>query len=247
MCHRANASVEAICQYVKIKTAGFLLQKELDTFAKVVETPARPVAAVVGGAKVSSKLKALENMIDKVDLVFIGGAMANTFLAAQGVEMGRSLLEADMIETAGNVLAEAAVKNTECYLPVDVVVAAQLQAETESQVCRVKAIPPQLMALDVGPETILYFTEKLASAQTVIWNGPMGVFETRPFDLGTMGVAKAIADLDAMTIVGGGDTVAAVNQLGRSDDFSYLSTGGGAFLTLMEGKPLVAVTALESF
>ncbi len=246
VCHRANASVEAICHHVKIKTAGFLLQKELDTFAGVVEHPARPVAAVVGGAKVSSKLKALENMIDKVDLIFIGGAMANTFLAAQGMELGRSLLEPDMIETAGRVLAEAAAKKTACYLPVDLVVAAELQADAPSHVCAVNEIPSTMMALDIGPETVALFAEKLAPAQTVIWNGPMGVFETTPFDQGTLGVANAIADMNALTIVGGGDTVAAVNRSGRSADFTYLSTGGGAFLTLMEGEPLVAVAALEA-
>lgn len=244
VCHRANASVSAITRHVSCRTAGFLLQKELDTFAKVIENPARPVAAVVGGAKISSKLKALENMIDQVDLIFIGGAMANTFLAAQGVKMGRSLLEPDLIETAGRVLVEAAAKNTECYLPVDVVVAAELQADTAWRVCAVKAIPTQMMALDIGPETVALFTEKLALAQTVIWNGPMGVFETIPFDQGTLGVASAVADMNALTIVGGGDTVAAVNRSGRSDDFTYLSTGGGAFLTLMEGKPLIAVAAL---
>jgi len=245
VCHRDNASVAAICRYVGTKAAGFLLQKELDTFAKVVETPVRPVAAVVGGAKVSSKVKALENMIDKVDLIFIGGAMANTFLAAQGMELGRSLLEPDMIETARHVLAEAAIKKTGCHLPVDVVVATGLQADAASQVCAVHAIPPQRMALDIGPETVAHYAQKLALAQTVIWNGPMGVFETEPFDQGTLGVADAIVALDALTIVGGGDTVAAVNRLGRGDDFSYLSTGGGAFLTLMEGRPLVAVAALE--
>lgn len=246
VCHRANASVSAITRHVSCKTAGFLLQKELDTFAKVIKDPARPVAAVVGGAKVSSKLEALKNLIEKVDLIFIGGAMANTFLAARGAEMGRSLLEADLAETAENVLEQAYKKGVNCYLPIDVMVATELKKETPSQICPVQEIPPQFMALDIGPATVALFTEKLTPAQTVLWNGPMGVFETTPFDQGTLGIANAIADLNALTIVGGGDTVAAVNRSGRSDDFSYLSTGGGAFLTLMEGKPLIAVAALEA-
>ncbi len=246
VCHRANASVSAITRYVSCKTAGFLLQKELETFAKVIENPARPVAAVVGGAKVSSKLKALENLIAKVDSIFIGGAMANTFLAAQGADMGRSLLEADLVETAGDVLVQAKKEGVDCFLPIDVVVAAELKAEMPSKTCSVKEIPPQFMALDIGPASVALFAEKLATAHTIIWNGPMGVFETPPFDQGTLGIANAIADMNALTIVGGGDTVAAINQSGRSDDFTYLSTGGGAFLTLMEGKPLVAVAALEA-
>ncbi len=244
VCHRANASVSAITRYVSCKTAGFLLQQELETFARVNENPARPVAAVVGGAKVSSKLKALENLIEKVDLIFIGGAMANTFLAAQGADMGRSLLEPDLIKTAGDVLAKAKEEGVDCFLPIDVIAAAELKAEVPSQICSTNEVPPQFMALDIGPATVALFAEKLAPAQTVIWNGPMGVFETMPFDQGTFGVANAIADMNALTIVGGGDTVAAVNRSGRSADFTYLSTGGGAFLTLMEGKPLVAVAAL---
>lgn len=245
VCHRANASVSAITRHVSCKTAGFLLQKELDTFAKVIQNPVRPVAAVVGGAKVSSKLKALENLIEKVDLIFIGGAMANTFLAAQGMDMGRSLLEPDLIATAGDVLIQAEKEGVDCFLPVDIVAAAELKAGVPSQTCSVKEVLPQFMALDIGPATVALFAEKLAPAQTVVWNGPMGVFETSPFDQGTLGVANAIADINALTIVGGGDTVAAVNRSGRSADFTYLSTGGGAFLTLMEGKPLVAVAALE--
>jgi phosphoglycerate kinase len=245
VCHRANASVSAITRHVTFKTAGFLLQKELNTFAKVSDQPARPVAAVVGGAKVSSKLKAIENLIDKVDLIFIGGAMANTFLAAQEMDMGRSLLEPDLIKTAGDVLVRAKDKGIDCILPVDIVAAKELKPGVSSLTCSVDKIPSQFMAFDIGPETVALFTERLAAAKTVVWNGPMGVFETSPFDQGTLGVANAIADLNALTIVGGGDTVAAVNRSDRSADFSYLSTGGGAFLTLMEGKPLVAVAALE--
>ena len=242
--HRANASVVAITRHVPDCVAGFLLQKELDYFGQAMTHPERPLAAVVGGAKVSSKLAALENMIRRVDMIVIGGAMANTFLKGSGIDMGQSRVEPELFETAANVMKIAAEKGIRFFLPVDVVAAPVLDADAPIQVVPVNKMPRDQMALDIGPATIARYTEALSDAKTVVWNGPMGAFEIKPFAKGTEALVHCIADIDALTIVGGGDTGVAVHNSGRADDVSYISTGGGAFLALLEGKPLPAVAAL---
>jgi phosphoglycerate kinase len=244
VCHRANASVEAITRHVPLCAAGMLLDKELTYFERAMGNPERPLAAIVGGAKVSSKLAALKNMLQRVDKILIGGAMANTFLAASGVDMGASKIEADLIQAATNILAKAQKNGVALLLPADVVAAKNLDAEHADGSFAVEAMPANLMALDIGPHTTQLYAKALADARTVIWNGPMGVFEKAPFSSGTRAMVDCVAGLDALTIVGGGDTNAAVQAAGRAGDFSYVSTGGGAFLTLMEGNPLPAVEAL---
>ncbi|MEA3232976.1 MAG: phosphoglycerate kinase, partial [Thermodesulfobacteriota bacterium] len=242
--HRANASVVAITHHVSDCVAGFLLQKELDFFDQAMTHPERPLAAVIGGAKVSSKLAALENMIRRVDMIMIGGAMANTFLKGSGIEMGQSRVEPELFDTAANVMKIATEKGIRFLLPVDVVAAPALDADAPIQVVPVNKMPKDQMALDIGPATIARYTEALSDAKTVVWNGPMGAFEIKSFAKGTEALIHCIADSDALTIVGGGDTGVAVHNSGRADDVSYISTGGGAFLTLLEGKPLPAVAAL---
>ena len=242
--HRANASVVAITRHVSDCAAGFLLQKELDYFDQAMTHPERPLAAVVGGAKVSSKLAALENIMQRVDMIMIGGAMANTFLKGSGIDMGQSRVEPELFETAANVMKIAAGKGIRFFLPVDVVAAPALDADAPIQVVSVNKMPRDQMALDIGPATIACYTEALSDAKTVVWNGPMGAFEIKSFAKGTEALIHCIADIDALTIVGGGDTGVAVHNSGRADDVSYISTGGGAFLALLEGKSLPAVAAL---
>ena len=244
--HRSNASVSAICRHVQACGAGLLLKNELDYFEKAMADPKRPLAAIIGGAKVSSKLKALENMLRHVDKIMIGGAMANTFLKAAGISTGKSLVEEDLVPAAGGIMRRAAEEGIKFYLPVDAVVADKLDRNAASETVPVQEIPADRIALDIGPETATLFREVLNDAKTVIWNGPMGVFEMDPFSRGTMAVAEAVADADALTIIGGGDTDAAVHKAGVSDRVSYISTGGGAFLALLEGKTLPAVAALEA-
>jgi phosphoglycerate kinase len=242
--HRANASVVAITSHVPDCVAGFLLQKELDYFDQAMTQPERPLAAVVGGAKVSSKLAALENMMRRVDTIIIGGAMANTFLTGSGIDMGQSRVEPDLFETAAGIMKTAAENNIQFLLPVDVVVAPALDINAPTTVVPVGEMPKDQMALDIGPATIARFSKAVSDARTVVWNGPMGAFEFEPFAGGTSAMVQAMADSDALTIVGGGDTGVAVHHSGRADDISYMSTGGGAFLTLLEGRPLPAVAAL---
>jgi phosphoglycerate kinase len=244
--HRKNASVSAICRHVPVCGAGLLLKKELDYFEKAMADPARPLAAVIGGAKVSSKLKALENMLRHVNKILIGGAMANTFLKAAGTAMGKSMVEEELLEAAGGIMRRAADEGIKFYLPVDAVVAVDVDRKAESKIVPVQEMPDDWMALDIGPATSTLFQEALSDAKTIIWNGPMGVFEMEPFSRGTMAMAEALAAADALTIIGGGDTDAAVHKAGASDRVSYISTGGGAFLALLEGKTLPAVAALET-
>jgi phosphoglycerate kinase len=243
--HRANASVAAIASHAPQSAAGLLLDKELSYFQRAMESPARPLAAVVGGAKVSSKLAALEHMLRKVDKCLIGGAMANTFLKAAGLEVGRSMVENDLLETARDIVSQAAGRGIRFYLPMDVVAAAALDPAAVTRVVPAAEIPVGWMALDIGPATSLLYREVLYDVRTVVWNGPMGVFEMAAFGRGTMAMASAVADAHALTIVGGGDTAAALLQAGEKNRVSYVSTGGGAFLALMEGKTLPAVAALE--
>ena len=243
--HRANASVVAITGHVDQCAAGYLLLKELDFFKKAMTHPKRPLAAVVGGAKVSSKLAALNNMMRQVDIVLIGGAMANTFLKATGIAMGKSRVEDDLLEEAENIIDTANKNGIDLLLPTDVVVAPALRDDVTAQVVDISQIPADEMALDIGPATVDKFLTVLKTANTIVWNGPLGAFEIDPFAKGTQQMVAGIADMEALTIVGGGDTGVAVLNSGRSEDFSYISTGGGAFLSLLEGKTLPAVAALK--
>lgn len=244
--HRANASVEAITRHVHAAGAGFLLQTELDYFGKAMADPERPLVAIIGGAKVSSKLGALENMIHHVNKFIIGGAMANTFLKSRGVGVGDSKVEADLVDAAGTIMTNAAAKGITIYLPVDVVVADAFSETAATRIVPVQEIPDGWMALDIGPASVTLFSEVLADAGTVIWNGPMGVFEMAPFSSGTMQMVHHVANSGALTIVGGGDTDVAIHKSGQAQRITYISTGGGAFLHLMEGKSLPAVDALEA-
>ncbi len=244
--HRANASVEAITRFAPLSVAGLLLKNEMDYFDKAMTTPQRPLVAVIGGAKVSSKLAALENMLLHVDKIIIGGAMANTFLRAMGYATGKSLVENELIETAGTILKKASEKGVRIYLPVDGITAGQVEPTAATAVFPVQEIPADQMILDIGPATSLLYAEALQGAKTIVWNGPMGVFEMTPFSKGTFDMVDHVTATGAITIVGGGDTDAAVHRSGKADRISYISTGGGAFLELLEGKVLPGVAALEA-
>ena len=243
--HRAHASVVGVPANVAEKAAGNLLQTEMDFFHKAMDVPVRPLVALVGGAKVSSKLGALENMLDKVDSMIIGGAMANTFLKSQGVDMGASKTEDDLLETAREFIQKAEEKAVKIYLPVDFVAAEAFGADAVHKNVTFRDMPKGWMALDIGPATTIYFQEALSDARTIVWNGPMGAFEMDAFARGTMAICQSVASSHALSITGGGDSNAAVKKSGESANISYMSTGGGAFLTLMEGKTLPGVEALQ--
>lgn len=243
--HRAHASVVGVAELVAQKAGGHLLQMEMDYFHKSMDNPIRPLVALVGGAKVSSKLGALENMLDKVDKMIIGGAMANTFLKSMGVDMGGSKVEDDLLDTAREFLKAAEEKGVRLYLPMDFVVADNFSADAVCKNVTYKDVPAEWMALDIGPATTIYFQEALADARTIVWNGPMGAFEMDPFARGTMAICQTVANSHALSITGGGDSNAAVKKSGESRNISYMSTGGGAFLRLMEGKTLPGVDALR--
>jgi len=244
--HRSNASVVSITKYAPLSVAGFLLQKELDYFKKAMADPKRPLVAIIGGSKVSSKLGALENMLKHVDKFIIGGAMANTFLKSTGCDVGKSKIEEDLIDVAGSIIKKAAENGIKFYLPVDAKVANQFDAKADVKIVPIQEIPSEWMALDIGPATSLLYSEVLQDAKTIIWNGPMGVFEMDAFSRGTIDMVNSVAESYAMTIVGGGDTDVAIHKAGKSDMITYISTGGGAFLTLLEGKSLPAVVALNN-
>ena len=244
--HRAHASVVGVVEYFKECAAGFLLQKEMDYFHRSVSDPSRPLVAIVGGAKVSSKLGALRNMIDRVDKIIIGGAMANTFLKAQGHEVGTSRVEDDLLQTASELIAKAQKQGVKLYLPVDCIVADKFDAKAETKRTTAQEVPKSWMILDIGPASTMLFGEALEDARTIIWNGPMGAFEMDAFSRGTMAMVQKLTTSHALTIVGGGDTDVAVHRAGESSNISYISTGGGAFLMLMEGKVLPGVAALEN-
>ncbi|MBT9440090.1 MAG: phosphoglycerate kinase, partial [Desulfobacterales bacterium] len=239
--HRSNASLVAITKYAPLSVAGFLLQKELDYFKKAIADPKRPLVAIIGGSKVSSKLEALENMLKHVDKFIIGGAMANTFLKSTGCSIGKSKIEENLIDVAGSIIKKATENGIKFYLPVDAKVASQFNSKAEVKIVPIQEIPSEWMALDIGPATSLLYSEVLQDAKTIIWNGPMGVFEIDAFSRGTIDMVNSVAESYAMTIVGGGDTDVAVHKAGKSDMITYISTGGGAFLTLLEGKSLPAV------
>lgn len=244
--HRAHASVVGVTQFVEQCAAGFLLQKEMDYFHRSVSNPMRPLVAIVGGAKVSSKLGALDNLMDRVDKMIIGGAMANTFLKSVGHDMGQSKVEDELLDTARELLNKAKRLGVKLYLPVDCIVADRFEARAESKRVTVQEVPADWMVLDIGPATTVLFSEAMETAKTIIWNGPMGAFEMDAFSRGTMAMVQHVARSHALTIVGGGDTDVAVHKAGESSNISYISTGGGAFLMLMEGKKLPGVEALEA-
>jgi phosphoglycerate kinase len=244
--HRGHASVVGVVEYFKDYAAGFLLQQEMDYFNRSVSNPSRPLVAIVGGAKVSSKLGALRNMIDRVDKMIIGGAMANTFLKAQGYGVGTSRVEDDLLDTANELIAKAQKQGVKLYLPVDCIVADRFDPKAETRRTTAQEVPENWMILDIGPASTMLFGEALEDAGTIIWNGPMGAFEMEAFAKGTMAMVRKLASSRALTIVGGGDTDVAVHSAGESSNISYISTGGGAFLMLMEGKVLPGVAALEN-
>jgi len=244
--HRAAASNTAITQFVPICAAGFLLKNEIEYFNKAMGDPARPLVAIIGGAKVSDKIGVLDRLVDKVDKLIIGGAMAFTFLKAQGHEVGKSKCEEDMLGTAKTIMDKAKSKNVKLYLPLDSVIAQKTSADAEVKVCRAEEMPKEWMGLDIGPETINAFSDAVRDAKTIVWNGPLGMFEVEAFSKGTFNLVHAVANSKALTIVGGGDTDTAVHQAGASEKISYISTGGGAFLELLEGKILPGVAALDS-
>jgi phosphoglycerate kinase len=208
--------------------------------------PSRPLVAIVGGAKVSSKLGAIENMLHHIDKLIIGGAMANTFLTSMGFDLGKSKIESELVEVAGSVIKMAKEKGTKLYTPVDAVIAQEIDSKASTKIVPVQEIPADWMALDIGPATSMLFSEVLYDSKTIIWNGPMGIFEIDAFSRGTLAMVSAVANSYALSIVGGGDTDVAINRANETERMSYISTGGGAFLALMEGKTLPAVAALES-
>jgi 3-phosphoglycerate kinase len=243
-CHRAHASTAGIADYLPA-VSGFLIQKELDFIGGALEDPKRPFVAILGGAKVSDKIGVINNLLDKVDTLIIGGGMAYTFLKAQGYEVGTSLLEEDKIELAKELLQKAQDKKVNLLLPVDMVVAPKFAADAPATNVAIDAMPADQMGLDIGTATQKEFADAIKGAKTVIWNGPMGVFEFPAFAKGTIAVAKAMAESDAITIIGGGDSAAAVKQLGFADKMSHISTGGGASLEFMEGKVLPGIAVLQ--
>lgn len=245
--HRAHASTEGLAHHLP-SYAGRTMQAELEALEKGLGNPARPVVAIVGGAKVSTKIDLLMNLVKKVDALVIGGGMANTFLAARGVSVGKSLCEHDLATTANNIMAEAEASGCAIVLPVDGVIAREFKADAESEVVAIDAIPADAMVLDVGPESIEKVNDWISKAQTLVWNGPLGAFEIAPFDRATVAAARHAAEETRsgrlVSIAGGGDTVAALNHAGVADDFTYISTAGGAFLEWMEGKELPGVAVL---
>ena len=243
--HRAAASNSAITEFVPVCAAGFLLKNEVEYFQKAMVNPAKPLVAIIGGAKVSDKIGLLENLIEKVDKIIIGGGMAFTFLRAAGYETGKSLCEEDMLDTARKIVDKAKQKNVQFLLPVDTVIAQTATVEAEAKICSVKEIPKDWIGLDIGPATVSLFSEALKGVKTVIWNGPMGVFELASFSKGTFELAGVVANCGALSIIGGGDTDTAIKKAGLSAKMSYISTGGGAFLELLEGKILPGIAALE--
>ncbi|MBC3888267.1 phosphoglycerate kinase [Acetobacterium paludosum] len=242
--HRAHASTVGIAEILP-GVSGFLIQKELDFMGKALEAPARPFVAILGGSKVSDKIGVINNLLEKVDTLIIGGGMAYTFLKAQGYGVGKSLLEEDKIDLAKELMAKAKSKGVQLLLPVDVVAAETFAADSPHKIVDVTTIPPESMGLDIGPVTSATFIKAILAAKTVIWNGPMGVFEMPAFAKGTEAVAKAMSESDAVTIIGGGDSAAAVKILGYEDGMSHISTGGGASLEFLEGKKLPGIEILQ--
>ncbi len=243
--HRAHASTEGVAHYLPA-VAGFLMEKEINYLGNALSNPDHPFVAVLGGAKVSDKIGVIENLIGKVDTILIGGGMAFTFLKAEGKNIGKSLLEADKLDLANQLMKKAHEKHVRLLLPKDVVIAEKIEANAPHKVVSVNAIPDNMIGVDIGPETVGLYSNIIKDAKTVVWNGPMGVFEVKPFDEGTKGIAKAMSECKGTTIVGGGDSAAAVEQLGYAEKISHISTGGGASLEFLEGIELPGIKALQN-
>jgi len=247
--HRAHASVVGVCDHIPVCLGGFLMREELDYFARALENPLRPLTAIIGGSKVSSKMHAIKNLLNTVDRIIVGGAMAFTFLKSRGFGLGKSMIEADMVEQAGEIFEQAIARGIRFYLPVDCVAAPRIAPDAETKVVPVQEIPKDWMGLDIGPASATLFNEVIQDSKTIVWNGPMGVFEIEQFSKGTIEVAKQLAEITlqgAVTIVGGGDSAAAVSKAGLDGMLSHVSTGGGASLEFLEGKTLPGLAALSS-
>ena len=242
--HRAHASTQGMTRFVQTAAAGFLMQAELDYLNRALKAPEKPFVAILGGAKVSDKIGILENLLEKVNSILIGGAMAYSFIKTQGMEVGNSYIEEDKLEIAADILRKAQQKGVDFLLPVDHVAARELKEETEAK-AMIGTIEEGWMGLDIGPETIQLFSQAIAKAKTILWNGPLGVFEMRKFSRGTLEIAHSVASSKAVTITGGGDTAAAVTQAGVAEKITHISTGGGASLEFLEGKTLPGIGALE--
>jgi len=242
--HRAHATTEGMTHYVKTVAAGFLMMKEVESLEKALVNPQKPYVAIVGGAKVSDKIGVIQNLLDKVTTLLIGGGMAYTFLKAEGFQVGKSLVEEEQIGFSLNLL-ERAKEKIKFLLPSDHIAAERMDVQAKREMVKNDKIPSGWVCLDIGPETVKTFSEEIKSAKTIVWNGPMGVFEMEPFSQGTFAIAKAIANSSAFSIVGGGDSVAAVNKAGVADRISHISTGGGASLEFLEGKKLPGIEALR--
>jgi len=242
--HRAHASMVAVAERFERRAAGFLMARELEFFGRILTNPERPFLALLGGAKVSDKILVLENLLGRIDALLVGGAMAYTFLAARGVSVGASRVEQERLELARKILADAQANDVDVLLPLDHVCGRELDAATEARTTEDESVPEGWIGLDIGPRTVSAYAERIATARTVLWNGPMGVFEWERFAEGTLGLARACADSEALTIVGGGDSASAARKSGLEDRFDHISTGGGASLELLEGKELPGVAAL---
>ncbi len=242
--HRAHASTAGVADYLPA-VSGFLIEKEVEFLGNAVENPARPFVAIMGGAKVGDKISVIRNLLNKVDTLIIGGGMAYTFYKSMGLDIGTSILDKDSVGLASDLLKEADEKNVKMLIPVDVVCGKEFKNDTETVVCKRDEIPSDMMGLDIGPETISLYKEEISKAKTIVWNGPMGVFEMENFAKGTFEIASAMADSEAITVIGGGDSAAAVTQFGLESKMTHISTGGGASLEFLEGKTLPGVAVLE--
>ena len=242
--HRAHSSTAGVADYLPA-VSGFLIEKEIKFLGNAVENPKRPFVAIMGGAKVGDKISVIENLLNKVDTLIIGGGMAYTFYKAMGLEIGTSILDAESIDLAAELLDKAEAKGVKMLIPVDVVCAKEFKNETEMLTCSREDMPSDMMGMDIGPETVALYKEEIAKAETVVWNGPMGVFEMENFAKGTFEIAKALSESKAITVIGGGDSAAAVEQFGLADKMTHISTGGGASLEFLEGKELPGVAVLE--
>ncbi|MBE6016902.1 MAG: phosphoglycerate kinase [Lachnospiraceae bacterium] len=243
--HRAHCSTTGVAAFVKVSAVGYLMQKEIDFLGNAVESPERPFAAILGGSKVSSKISVINNLLEKVDILIIGGGMAYTFIKAQGGSIGTSLVEDDYIDYANEMIKKAQDKGVTLVLPVDTVAAKEFSNDVPFETFDINSIPDDFMGLDIGEKSIELFSKALLPAKTVIWNGPMGVFEMENFAQGTKAIAALLAGMDAVTIIGGGDSAAAVNQMGFADKMTHISTGGGASLEFLEGKEMPGITAID--
>lgn len=244
--HRAHASTAGMTAFVPIRGAGFLMKKELHFLSCLLENPERPFVAILGGAKVSDKIGVIENLLNKVDALLIGGGMSFTFLKARGIDVGKSLVEEQRIFTANKILERATTRNVPLFLPVDHVVASECVEGVEPSIVNSINIPADMMGLDIGPATIKAYAGEISRAKTIFWNGPVGVFEFESFANGTTEIARAVAESGAVSVVGGGDSIAAINQIGLADKITHISTGGGASLEFIEGKTLPGIEALET-